>query len=69
MMMGCSKCMKLGGATFLVLGILFLLRDLDYWSFWNISWWTAFFGVMGIGSLGSAGCPDCRAIRGEGSKR
>jgi hypothetical protein len=61
--------MKLGGATFLVLGILFLLRDLNYWSFWNINWWTAFFVVMGIGSLGSAGCPDCRAIRGEGRKR
>ena len=65
MMTGCSKCMKIGGATFLILGIAFLLRDMNYWDFWNISWWTALFVVMGIGSLGSSKCPDCKALRGE----
>ncbi len=64
-MMGCSKCMQVSGATFLVLGILFLLRDLNYWDFWNISWWTALFVVMGIGSWGSSKCHACQAVRGE----
>ena len=63
MMYGCSKCVKIGGASFLVLGILFLLKDRNIWNFWNISWWTALFVVIGIGSLGSAHCPDCRAMR------
>ena len=61
--------MKMGGATFLVLGIVFLLRDLNIWDFWNISWWTALFVVMGIAHLGSANCPDCKAMRGEGKKK
>lgn len=65
MMMGCSKCLKIGGASFLVLGILFLLRDLNVWDFWNISWWTAAFVVWGVGALGSSRCPDCQAVRGE----
>ena len=68
MMVGCRKCMKMGGASLLVLGVLFLLQDLNIWDFWNISWWSALFVVMGIGSLGSANCPDCRAIR-EGKKK
>jgi len=68
MMMGCSKCIKLGGATFLVFGVVFLLRDLGMLTFWNIQWWTALFIVWGIGSLGSANCRDCRAIR-EGKKK
>ena len=67
-MMGCKKCMKMGGASLLVLGILFLLQDLGIWNFWNINWWTALFIAMGIGSLGSANCPDCRAIR-EGKRK
>jgi len=67
-MMGCSKCMKMGGASLLVLGIIFLLVDLSIWDFWNISWWTALFAVMGIGTLGSANCRECRAIR-EGRKK
>ncbi len=60
--------MKIGGASFLVLGVLFLLRDFGIWGFWNIQWWTALFLVWGIGSLGSAGCPDCKAMR-EGRKK
>ncbi|MBI2650138.1 hypothetical protein HYX04_02375 [Candidatus Woesearchaeota archaeon] len=67
-MMGCSKCMKMGGATFLVLGLAYLAVDLGWWDFWGISWWTALFVVMGIAHLGSANCKDCRAIR-EGRKK
>ena len=67
--MGCKKCMKTAGAIFLLLGIVFLLRDLNIWDFWNIQWWTALFVVWGIGSLGSAHCPDCQAMRGAMKKK
>ena len=59
----CNKCMKICSSMFLVLGIVFLLRDLNIWDFWNIEWWTALFLVAGIGGLASAGCPDCQAVR------
>ena len=68
-MYGCSKCVKIGGTTFLILGILFLLRDLNIWDFWNIQWWTALFVVMGIGALGSAHCPECQAMRSSMKKK
>ena len=67
-MMGCSKCMRVGGAIFLILGIVFLLRDVNIWDFWGIQWWTALFVVWGIASLGSSKCPDCMAVRGEKKK-
>tara|TARA_Y100000031_G_C8164127_1_gene358464 strand:+ start:555 stop:746 length:192 start_codon:yes stop_codon:yes gene_type:complete len=59
-MQGCEKCKKCCGIIFLVLGILFLLGDLGVWNFWNISWWTALFVVMGLGGLAAAGCPMCK---------
>lgn len=59
----CKKCLTLGGVSFLVLGVLFLLRDMNIWNFWGIQWWTALFIVIGVGQLGSANCPDCQAIR------
>lgn len=68
-MNGCSKCIKMGGITLAVLGILFLLKDLGVWGFWGINWWTALFVVMGLGSIGSSGCPDCKAVRGESKRK
>jgi len=68
MMYGCNKCIKICGWTFLVLGILFMLQDFGIWYFWNISWWTALFVVMGIGSLASVKCPDCQAIKSPKKK-
>ena len=60
----------IGGATFLVLGVLFLLQDFDIWNFWNISWYTALFVVVGVGQLGSSKCPECEAVRtGRMSKK
>jgi len=59
----CDKCMKMCGGTFAALGVLFLLRDLAIWNFWNVQWWTALFLAAGIGALGSSACPDCNAIR------
>jgi hypothetical protein len=39
------------GWSLLILGILFLLVDLGYWTFWGIQWWTALFVVWGVISL------------------
>ena len=67
-MMGCKKCMMIGGVSFLVLGIIFLLVDLGKWDFWGIQWFTALFIVMGIAHLGSSSCKDCQAMR-DGMKK
>jgi len=61
----CSKCMKIGGVLLLVFGVLFLLRDLDVWNFWNIQWWTALFVLFGVMKLGSSSCPDCQGKKGK----
>lgn len=42
--------------TLTALGILFLLRDLGVWDFWNIQWWTALILLAGLCGLGSKGC-------------
>lgn len=55
--------MMIGGAAFLVLGVVFLLKDIGKWGFWGINWWTALLIVVGIGQLGSSRCPDCEAAR------
>jgi hypothetical protein len=62
MVMGCAKCKKLCAVVFVLLGIAFLARDLGYWNFWNISWWTALFLWLGIASFGMTRCPECCAI-------
>ena len=67
-MMMCGKCVKIVGAIFLVLGVVFLLGDLGYWDFWNIEWYTALFIIVGVTHLASAGCSDCKALR-EGRKK
>ncbi len=62
--------MMIGGASFLVLGVIFLLKDLGTWDFWGISWWTALFVVVGVGQIGSSKCPNCEAVRtGRMSKK
>ena len=64
----CKKCMTICGGLLLVLGVLFLLRDLNIWNFWNISWYTAVLIVGGVAHIGSSKCPDCQAMR-EGKKK
>ncbi|GAF72302.1 unnamed protein product, partial [marine sediment metagenome] len=32
----------------LIAGILFLLQDLAVWNFWNISWYTVAFVLVGL---------------------
>jgi|TARA_B100001964_G_C14151532_1_gene562293 hypothetical protein len=57
----CKKCKKICGVLLLIGGILFLLRDLGVWNFWNIQWWTFLFIVLGIGKVAGGKCPDCQA--------
>jgi len=59
--MCCEKCKKLGGVLLLILGVLFLLRDVGVWNFWNIQWWTAAFLLLGLGTWGATCCPMCKA--------
>ena len=62
--------MMMGGVSLLVLGVIFLLKDLGTWDFWGISWWTALFVVVGVGQIGSSKCPNCEAVRtGRMSKK
>ena len=68
MMQGCEKCFKVGGALFLILGILFLLQDLAIWDFFGISWYTALFVLMGVVHLASSTCKECQAVR-SGKKK
>jgi len=65
-MMGCNKCMKIGGVLLLVLGLLFLSVDLELfngWNFFGIQWWTALFLLGGVIKLAMSKCPDCQAMR------
>ena len=64
-MMGpmCNKCHMIGGLLLLIIGVLFLLQDLKVWDFWGLSWYSAFFILMGVVGLASSGCKDCKALR------
>ena len=59
----CKKCGMLAGALLLVLGVLFLLRDLGVWDFWNVQWWTALILFAGLAHLGTSNCPECQKLR------
>ena len=48
----CGGCWSRGSAwLFLVLGILFLFRDLGFFPWWTVSWWTLLFLIVGYWSL------------------
>ena len=61
-MMGCSKCQGICGISMVVAGALYLLRDLNVITWWNVSWYTVVFLLMGVGTLAMRSCPDCQAI-------
>ncbi len=69
MFSGCKKCNMVTGLLFLVLGVLFLLRDLNVWGFWNIQWWTALFLLAGLCGLTMHTGKDCWAVMPESKKR
>jgi len=56
----CKKCGMLFSLLLLILGVLFLLQDLEIWAFWNISWYTGLFLLLGISHIGSGYCKDCK---------
>ncbi|MBS3102595.1 hypothetical protein J4458_04040 [Candidatus Woesearchaeota archaeon] len=60
----CKKCTSMCGVLLLALGVVFLLRDVGIWDFWNIQGWTALFLLVGVAALGSSKCPDCQAMKG-----
>lgn len=62
MLMGCKKCRMIGAVLFLALGVVFLLRDLGMWDFWNVQWWTALFLLAGVTGFAACNCPDCCAM-------
>ena len=62
-MSGCKKCTMMCGWSLLVFGVLFLLRDLGYYNFWNVQWYTVLFLLWGVGSVAMTKCPDCMAMR------
>ena len=69
MMNVCEKCSKIGSVVFLVLGVLFLLRDINVWDFWNIQWWTVLFILIGVVGLCKSSCKDCQSMMKEGKKK
>lgn len=56
----CCKCKSTTGLIILAAGILFLLRDLGVWNFWNIQWWSIIFIVGGMIAMckGSGCCSE-----------
>lgn len=61
MMSGCKKCLMICGAIFLVLGVLFLLKDLERLTLWGIEGITVLFLALGVMTLAKRSCPDCMA--------
>ena len=58
----CGVCRTITAAMFLLLGLALLLVDLHKWSFFGINWWTGLFIVIGVTSLGSCICKNCKAM-------
>lgn len=52
----------LEGLLFLMFGVLFLLRDLNVWDYWNIQWWSIAFLMLGLTILLSNTCPKCKEL-------
>ena len=47
---GCC-CPKGFGIVMLLIGILFLFQDQGWWNFWNFSWYTVVFLLIGLKML------------------
>jgi hypothetical protein len=58
----CGKCGKMMGLLVLIIGVLFLLRDVNVWNFWNIQWWTVAFILIGCAGLCCGCCPECKTM-------
>jgi len=49
----CNSCCPTKGSAwlFLILGLLFLFKDLGFFPWWTVSWWTLLFLVVGYMGL------------------
>ncbi|MEK6903456.1 MAG: hypothetical protein AABW64_02305 [Nanoarchaeota archaeon] len=56
----CKKCCKIGGMSFLIAALVFLLVDLGKWDFWNIQGWTVLFFLIGLCHIGKSSCKECK---------
>jgi hypothetical protein len=60
---GCKKCSKISGILVLLLGVAFLLQDMGTWAFFNLSWYSALFLVVGVVMLAMNSCKDCQKLK------
>ncbi|MBW2971538.1 hypothetical protein KY359_00750 [Candidatus Woesearchaeota archaeon] len=44
----CMHPCKLLATLMIIFGVIFLLKDLGVWNFWNINWWTVLFLLFGV---------------------
>ena len=67
----CKNHMLWGGLLILVVGVLFLLRDLNVWNFWNIQGWSILFLLIGCKMLHLAkeGSSCCVPVKPEAKKK
>ncbi len=62
----CKKCIQYSGWTMLILGVLFLLRDLDQFNvFGDIGEWAIVLIVFGL--CAAFACGKCSSCNAEGS--
>jgi hypothetical protein len=64
--MCCEKCGKMFGLMAVAVGILFLLKDVGVWKFWNITVWTVVF-ILGGFECKNSGC--CQTEKSEKKKK
>jgi len=58
--MTCAKCRKMCAWLVLLAGIGLLAVDLGYWDFYNISWYTLVFLILGVGKFATNSCSACQ---------
>ena len=43
-----KKCPAWCAWIVLIIGIIYLLQDLNVWNWWPFNWWTVLFVLMGL---------------------
>ena len=61
MLKGCERCMNVLTWVLLIIGILYLGQDLNWWSFWQLNWWTVTFLFLGMTHIATGTCKACRS--------
>lgn len=55
----CNKCSKCCGWLVLIVGILYLIKDIWGLGFWNLEWYTVAFIIAGFAMIASGCCSKC----------